>query len=268
MKKKVLKIIGIILVVCLLLVSVIAIGLGIFTAKGYGITKGRCLVTATGSYILINKNNSPIVMNSQGNKDIFANLSSGDEIFVIHDGIQETYPANTGAYYCKKLNDGKAEDIPAAVIESLTEMGWLKKEVNGTRVECSGENYKISILIPDGWEYETETYSSDWILENLGSIKENPTYRGPADTINFRPAGEEGQIVFQFNDSFGVCGTGLSGKTIYLGEHAGNMGIYDNDEKWSFIVLDRNYVILNQSGDWWSDYEDEIMEILSTIDYQ
>ena len=46
------------------------------------------------------------------------------------------------------------------------------------------------------------------------------------------------------------------------------MGTYDDDKKWSFIVLDENYVILNQSGDWWSHYEDEIMEILSTIDYQ
>ncbi len=269
MKKIVIKIIGLILVVLLLFISVIAIGLGILTTKGYGITKGKCLVTATGSYMLIDENNSPIVMNNQSDNDIFVNLSSGDEILVLHDGIQESYPAGTGAYYCKKLNDGKVEDIPASVIKSLTETGWLKKEIKGTRVECVGNNYKISITIPDDWAYEKSTYNSDWIFENPELLIDNPEYRGYTDTIEFHPANEEdGQIVFRFDDNFGVCGTGLSGKTIYLGKHAGNMGIYDNNEKWSFIVMDMNYIILNESGDWWSDYEDEVMEILSTIDYE
>lgn len=269
MKKTFIKILCVILAVFLLIVAVFVIGMGVMTVKGYGITQGRCLVTATGSYMLIDENNSPIEMSNRSDKDIFADLSSGDEILVLHDGIQESYPAGTGAYYCIKLNDGKPEDIPTSVIESLTEMGWLEKEVKGTRVECVGENYKISLIIPNDWEYELKTYDNIWIFENPELLLENPEYKGPTDTIEFRPAGEdEGQIVFQFDDQFGVCGTGLSGRTIYLGEHAGNMGIYDNDEKWSFIVLDRNYVILNQSGDWWSEYEDEVMEILSTIDYE
>ncbi len=269
MKKTLIKILCVILAVFLLITAIIVIGMGVMTAKGYGITQGRCLVTATGSHMLIDEDNSPIEMSNRNDKDIFADLSSGDEILVIHDGIQESYPAGTGAYYCIKLNDGKPEDIPTSVIESLTELGWLEKEVKGTRVECAGENYKISLTIPEGWEYETSSYNSDWIFENPESLIENPEYRGPADTIEFRPTGEEeGQIIFRFDDQFGVCGTGLEGKNVYLGEHAGNMGIYDDSEKWSFIVLDMNYVILNQSGDWWSKYEDEVMEILNTVDYE
>jgi hypothetical protein len=268
--KKLLTVLFSIVAVFLFLMAFIAIVFGIMTTKGYGITEGRFLITATGSYMLIDENNSPIVMSNQSKKDLFTDLSSGDEILVLHDGIQESYPASTGAYYCIKLNDGKPEHIPTSLIESLSEMGWLKKEISGTRVECVGENYKISITIPDNWEFETDTYNSDWILENLESLKENPTYRGPADTIEFRPADaneKDGQIVFRFDDSFGVCGTGLESKAVYLGKYAGNMGIYDNDEKWSFIVLDKNYVIINQSGDWWNDYEDEVMKILSTIEY-
>ncbi len=269
MKKKTVTILCIFLSIILLIAGVIAIGMGIMTSKGYGFTQGKCLITAQGSYMLIDENNSPIEMSNQSDKDIFSDLSSGDEILVLHDGIQESYPARTGAYYCKKLSDGKAEDVPQSVIEGLTEMGWLQKEIKGTRVECVGEDYKFSITIPDDWEYETETYNSDWILENLDSLKENPTYRGPADTINFRPADEEyGQIVVQFDKYFGVCGTGLSGKTVYLGEYVGNMGIYDNNEKWSFIVIDKDYVITNQSDDWWKLYEDEVMEILSTIEIE
>lgn len=246
MKKKFIVVLCIILAFFLLITAVAVIGMCVMTAKGYGITQGKYLVTATGSHLLIDENNSPIEMNNQSDKDIFAGLSSGDEILVLHDGIQESYPAGTGVYYCKKLNDGKPEDIPPSVIESLTELGWLEKEIKGTSVECVGDNYKISITIPDDWEYK-QSYNA----------------------IEIRPANEDkGEISFRFDDQFGVCGTGLENKTIYLGKYAGNMGIYDNDEKWSFIVIDQNYVILNQSGDWWKDYEDEVMEILSTIEIE
>ncbi len=269
MKKTLIKILCVILAVFLLIAAVVVIGMGVMTVKGYGITQGRCLVSATGTYMLIDENNSPIEMSNRSDKDLFTDLSSGDEILVLHDGIQESYPAGTGAYYCIKLNDGKPEDIPTSVIESLTALGWLEKEVKGTKVECIGEKYKISLTIPESWEYEKSTNNKDWIFKNPEILKDNPEYEGSADTIEFRPAGEEeGQIVFQFDENFGVCGTGLSGKTVYLGEHAGNMGIYDNNDKWSFIVLDKDYVILNQSGDWWNEYENEVMEILSTIDYE
>ncbi len=271
MKKKVIKVLCVILALFLLITAVIVIGLGVLSSKGYGLARGKLLITATGSYMLIDENNSPIVMSNQTRKDLFADLSSGDEILILHDGIKESYPAGTGAYYCKKLNDGKAEDISASVIDNLNEMGWLEKDINGTKVECVSKNHKISITIPDNWEFETDTYNSDWILENLESINENPTYRGPADTIKFRPADsneKDGQIIFRFDDKFGVCGTGLESQTVYLGKYSGNMGIYDNDEKWSFIVIDKDYVIINQSGDWWNDYEVEVMEILSTIEIE
>lgn len=246
MKKKVIKVLCVILAVILLITAIIAIGLGIISLKGYGFTQGKLLITATGSYMLIDENNSPIVMSNQTEKDLFADLSSGDEILILHDGIQESYPAGTGVYYCKKLSEGKAEDINTAVIESLTELGWIEKEIKRTQIECVGNNYKFSIIIPDDWKYE----------------------KSP-DTIKFCPVNkDDGQIVFQFDDSFGVCGTGLESKTVYLGEYAGNMGTYDNDKKWSFIVIDHNYIIINQSGDWWSEYEDEVMEILNTIEIE
>ncbi len=246
MKKKLIIVLCVILAVFLLVTATVVIGMGIMTVKGYGITQGKCLITATGSYMLIDENNSPIEMSNRSDKDIFADLSSGDEIIVLRDGIQESYPAGTEVYYCKKLNDGKPEDIPTSVIESLTELGWLEKEINGTKVECVGENYKISLTIPNDWEYEQSS-----------------------NAIEFRPANKDkGEISFRFDDQFGVCGTGLESKTVYLGKYAGNMGIYDNDEKWSFIVIDMNYVILNNSGEWWKNYEDEVMEILSTIEIE
>lgn len=267
--KKMLTVLFSIIAIFILLISFVAIVFGIMTSMGYGITKGRCLITATGSYMLIDENNSLIVLNNQSEKDLFDDLSSGDEILVLHDGIQESYPASTGAYYCIKLNDGKPEDIPISLIENLTKMNWLKKDIKGKRVECVGNNYKISLTIPNGWEYEQTLYRNDVLLTNPEMLLENSEKHKIYDTIEFHPIGvEEGEIVFRFDDKFGVCGTGLESKTVYLGEYNGNMGTYDNSDKWSFIVLDENYVIINQSGSWWSDYEDEVMEILSTIEYE
>lgn len=270
MKKKfVVKIICVILAIFLLITALVVIGIGVMAARGYGITEGRCLITATGSYMLIDEDNSPIEMSNRSEKDLFTDLSSGDEILVIHDGIQESYPAGTGVYYCKKLNDGKPEDIPSSVIESLTELGWLEKKVEGTRVECVGENYNFSIIIPDGWEYELSCYDNLFMLENPDMLISNPEGKGFEDTISFWPKGnEDGKIVFQYDDQFGVCGTGLESKTVYLGEHVGYMGTYDDNERWSFITLDKDYVIINRSGDWWNEYADEVMDILSTIDYE
>lgn len=269
MKKTLIKILCIILAIFLLITAVVVIGIGVMTAKGYGITEGRCLITGTGSYMLIDENNSPIEMSNRNDKDLFSDLSSGDEILVIHDGIQESYPAGTGVYYCKKLSDGEPEDIPTSVIESLTELGWLEKEIEGTKVECVGDNYNFSLIIPDGWEYEKSFYNNDIFLTDPEALLENPEEQGIYDTIEFRPVGEEeGQIVVRFDDQFGVCGTGLESKTVYLGEYAGSMGTYDNKDKWSFIALDKDYVIINQSANWWNDYGDEVMEILSTIEYE
>ena len=51
-------------------------------------------------------------------------LENGDEVLVLHDGINESYPGQTGAYAIFKLKDGDIDDISAEVLTSLTELGW------------------------------------------------------------------------------------------------------------------------------------------------
>lgn len=116
-------IVGGILLICIIGLIVL---LGIFSARGLGISVGRCLETK-GGYMLV-VDNSPIKMsNRSGNEDLFADLTNGDEIFVIHDGIAESYPAQTGAYFCLKLKDDGIGAIPEIVIDSLAELGWLSE---------------------------------------------------------------------------------------------------------------------------------------------
>ncbi len=96
----------------------------VITAKGHGISKGKCYISSNGSYLIILNEKSPIVMSDTNDKDLFKSISSGDEILVIHDGINETYPGSTGIYFCIKIDDGEAEDLPYNVIKQLNEMGW------------------------------------------------------------------------------------------------------------------------------------------------
>lgn len=255
--------------------------LWILTAKGFGASVGRCLVSDNGSYMLI-RGNSPIVMSDRSNqKDLFTKLQTGDKILVVHDGIDESYPGGTGAYMILKLGDGDVEDIPETVLSELTELGWLGRQSNEVTVEgkeyleqgeypqapigeskevddepvsyCYGD-VNMSLSIPVGWKYEIEEYSDD--KQGFG--------------INFWPADEtEGKIKLQYHEAFGVCGTGLTEETVTIGQYEARKGTYGNKKEWDFITI-RNtagcYVIMNDGAyEWLADYMEEVMNILDTI---
>lgn len=403
MKKKLILIVCIICAIFLLLVATVFIGLGVATLKGYGVMQGKVLITANGSYMIIDENNSPIDMSNQSkNEEIFAGLTNGDEILIVHDGIQESFPGGTGVYYCKKLADGEYKDLPEQLLVSLIEMGYIDtppatqtghnftamslrsgstpsgimfpqiriiKSVedlstyvngfnnefadecakydekyfeekalivvileegsssishtitdlalsedgkcyiyidrnipecgdcamaywhlilepesemtdkieslewtdiklvfnqvnlgNGELVEVQQDGKRLSLIIPEGWEYETtETVEHSEVIDLA-----YPFF------IEFWPEGEtEGSIMFVYEERFGVCGTGLECETVILGGHTGSMGTYDNNPMWSFITFDLDYVVLNQGADkWWNEHGTEAMEILDTINYR
>mgnify|MGYP003294946386 FL=1 len=115
-------VIPILIIVAILLVF--ALTVGTLISKGYGASTGLYLESQDGAAILV-CNNSPIIMASNHNGDMFYNLDVGDRILVIHTGIEESYPGQTTARAVFKLSSGDANDIPDAVIDSLIELGWL-----------------------------------------------------------------------------------------------------------------------------------------------
>lgn len=118
--RKVFKIMGISIAALLLLLGILFF---ILISKGCSITIGHCLIADNGSYLLVDEN-SPIVMSSKS-ESMFSNLSTGDKIFVIHSGVETSYPAQTGVYFCLKLGSGDISDISEDVIHKLIELGWL-----------------------------------------------------------------------------------------------------------------------------------------------
>lgn len=108
-----------------LLLLVLAAGiLGFMASRSLGFSSGRCLV-ADGDTVMLILEGSPIVMHPRGSAWMLDGLATGDEILVLHDGIQESYPGGTGVYALVRLGGGSIDDIPAQVIDQLTELGWL-----------------------------------------------------------------------------------------------------------------------------------------------
>ena len=114
-----------VIVIGIILVAIIAC-LIYMIVQGHGFSTGRYLEADNGSHMMV-AYNSPTVMLNRTNRDIFKRLETGDKILVIHGATAESYPAQTGVYAIFKLGGGSINDISQAVIDSLTELGWLKQ---------------------------------------------------------------------------------------------------------------------------------------------
>lgn len=138
MKKKVFTVLAIVMTVAVLLMAI-----GIVTAlrRSWGITVGRYLLADDGTGMVI-RENTPIRMNNQTGRDLFEGLGTGDKIWVLHDGIAESYPAHTTVYAVIRLEKGSMADIPQEVTDALRELAWLPRVKSLTEKDgnLSGEN--------------------------------------------------------------------------------------------------------------------------------
>lgn len=246
--------------------------------RSLSMTVGRVLVAQNGTYMLIDGNSHIVMSNCLKKDQLFEGLESGDKVWVLHDGIEETYPARTGAYAVWKLEDGDMDDIPKGVLDTLRELGWVaqveatepiafddaltenpegddgvEETSDTTRVSASYGEHTLSISIPEGWEYEIKEYSD-----------ENSSFG-----IYFWPEGEtEGKLSFLYYDAWGVCGTGLISETIQINGYEASQGNY-NGGIWEFICFQKDpgwCVIKNDTARaWLGKYMDEAMEIIDTV---
>lgn len=99
--------------------------LGILSARGFGLSVGRYLETRGGHMLIVNS--SPTVMsNCSKNENLFAGLTNGDKILVVHDGVNASYPGQTGAYFCYKLKDDGIGAISEEMIISSVRENYLE----------------------------------------------------------------------------------------------------------------------------------------------
>lgn len=167
-------------IVLLIFIAGIIVTLGIVSARGYSLTIGRCLIASDGSYMLID-DNSPIVMSDQSiGGNLFRNLSTGDKILVLHDGVEESYPGRTGAYGCIRLGSGDISDISENVIEQLSELGWLS-EADKLQRDTETCRFSAQYVRTNGYHEEIE-YP---VVEIIRSVEElNAYYEGNKETYD------------------------------------------------------------------------------------
>lgn len=119
----------VILAAAAILLSCCCIALLYMKDHSLSFSTGRFLIIDENTCMLIIDNRSPVVLsNIKQNEDLFSNLDSGDKILVLHDGIRESYPAQTGAYAVWKLGNGTLEDISPDVLKQLQDLGWISVE--------------------------------------------------------------------------------------------------------------------------------------------
>ena len=248
-------------VLCIVVLLAVA---GIMSAKGYGISVGR-LYLSNDKACLVDEGKAMIMSDQSDGKKLFDRLNIGDLILVIHDGVNLSYPAQTGAYRVFRLSKGNENDLPENLGMGVDEPDGTETVLAAPTIDFDTQLTQpelvridrgyanISLTIPDGWEYETE------VMTDSGGF-----------SIAFQPAGRsEGKIRVLYYDRFGVCGTGLESETIRLGNYEARKGTYDGHKVWDFIRLIGTpgyYVIENEgAGPWWDEYGGEAMQILNTL---
>lgn len=234
------------------------------------ITVGRYLESLHGDHMLIDGKSPDVMSNYSPWEDLFDGLQAGDKILVVHGPTLDSYPGQTDAYLCLKLQSGNIYDISENVIDSLSEMGWLGASIDlpenwqqdaftcpltqTQTVTYTCEGITMALELPEGWEYTLSEESDD--------------RRG----IRFWPEGKEVSYIgfYCYSGMFGVCGTGLSSaRMVFPSGLAGSIGTYDNHSVWDFIAIqdfDHKFAILNEGADaWWDTHGDEAMAIINTI---
>ena len=117
-------------------------------------------------------------------------------------------------------------------------------------------SYGVSFWLPTGWTYSGMQSDDDPTSDLVVSIR--PEFPGT-----------EGAITLQHMKGFGVCGTGLEQKDIVFNGHEAWQGFYDGNTLWSHIILKdpKDCVIINNAENWYEEYEEEINQILSTVEF-
>jgi hypothetical protein len=137
--------------------------LGIFLMRGKDLSTGYCIAADNGSYLLV-IDSSPIVMQAIGSENMFSGLQTGNKILVVHNGIATSYPGQTGAYLCLRLQKGDPSDVPENVLAELRELGWISsgsdetgnmpEDTETTTAAYAYQFANMSLELPEDWEYE------------------------------------------------------------------------------------------------------------------
>lgn len=159
-----------------------------------------------------------------------------------------------------EINEKNAETEESLFTETENEKEEAivgEEYLDWKQVEYSCNLGSIRLKLPDDWEYSIQEVNA----------KEEEEF-----SVCIYPKGmKDKEITICYWENFGVCGTGLETEDIKLNEMSAYKGIYDGKAGWDFIRFTdeyENYVVLAGNGEkWWAEYEEQLMEILGTLEF-
>lgn len=139
--------------------------------------------------------------------------------------------------------------------EEQMKAGWRKIEI----APSVGSYVTISFQIPEDWECFC-VQSEDVPVSDIG-VSIYPKSVGDTN----------GAISINSLRGFGICGTGLRFEEMTFNGLPARKATFGQNTYWSYIFLDPPYQdcsIQNNAGEsWYFEYQDEIDEILSTVEF-
>ncbi len=133
----------------LCIVAVIAFG-AILSAKGFGISTGLLYFADNGTYLIDSDDMAMKVSDCTDDKDLFEGYQNGDKVILFHDGVNETYPAQTGGYRIIRLSKGDGTYKPAdevlGIVQTLGDDGEVlsaqKVDFDAQYIRTGAQNYE------------------------------------------------------------------------------------------------------------------------------
>ncbi len=161
----------------------------------------------------------------------------------------------TGKAVAQEQTAATEESIPLDVTVSDVGSDKFEGEFVEIKPQCP-PSYGVSFWLPTGWTYSGMQSDDDPTSDLIVSIR--PEFPGT-----------EGAITLQHSKGFGMCGTGLVQKDIEFNGHPAWQGFYGGQSLWSHIILKdlKDCVIINSAENWYEEYEEEIKQILSTVEF-
>ena len=89
----------------LCVVAVLAFG-ALLSAKGFGVSVGRLYFADSGIYLIESDDKAMRVADCSDDKELFMGCQNGDKVILFHDGVETSYPAQTGGYHIVRFAKG------------------------------------------------------------------------------------------------------------------------------------------------------------------
>ena len=114
------SIVGGVIVLCI--AAIFTFG-AILSVQGYGISTGRLYFADNGTYLIDSDDMAMRVADCSDDKELFKGYQNGDKVVLFHNGVEESYPAQTGGRFAFRVSKGDGTYKPADEVLGIVSFG-------------------------------------------------------------------------------------------------------------------------------------------------